>query len=748
MGEELLVQDLSGIVSFGNLRIQLYLRMAADHELLCGISSKQAIDTLEKAFDGYSARSQDPKDEEKIPQMLQHWMEAPDPSFVGMAELHARFNLTADDIEILAFLSAIAIEPALRELCQLVVGTQSVTTGLVCRILSHADLASAERYLSRLAYDMPLRRYALVTVSQRSNNGFDRNLSDREIIISDRTLDFIRNPIDPDFPVDESLASFACRMRDAVSLEKLYLPQHCQTAILQMIRSQAMPALFTGPHGAGKEQIANAVATMLGRSLLSVDLASLLVLSADVMNVRIAEVFREARLGNDFIYLRGVQLPAQISGAHQIVLQKSLMDEQCLVGAETVPEWLNNIASAWTQISIPMPGLEHRIALWTDVFENDKRSPGSETIEAVARRYEMTESQIRQAASEARRQSIAARRKRVDLNDLDKACRIFFTHKLSDIAELVPPSTFKPEQLILPETEREKFDEVLLYAKSHDTIYSEWGFGDQDAQGRGLSVLFYGPPGTGKSMAASIIANVLGLDIFRIDLSRLIGIGDSDSRLAKVFDEAERGHAMLLFEEVDALFEKRSSGKSTAERVVSFDCSYLLQRIENFEGVTVLTTNTEAVIDDTFKRHIRYRINFPMPDAETRERLFKALIPPRAPVKKNIPFDLLGNHFEISGGYIKQTVLKAAFYAKRDNTAIGLSQLTEAAIAECRKLGMLMNDNLPQSLTNAIRAEKGLPALSEEEYRRIHRPVISQDLPLLDLPEGIPIPGAEDDDYR
>ena len=129
-----------------------------------------------------------------------------------------------------------------------------------------------------------------------------------------------------------------------------------------------------------------------------------------------------------------------------------------------------------------------------------------------------------------------------------------------------------------------------------------------------------------------------------------------------------------------------------------------------------------------------------MPDPKTRGRLFKSSLPKGAPIRDDIPFELLGEHFELSGGHIKQAVLKAAFYAKRDNCEIGLAQLTEATVAECRELGMLMNDHLPRPLTNALRAEKGLPPLTQEEYDRHYRPLISSDLPLMDLPPGVPVP--------
>ena len=737
-------QNLSGLIEFGWLRVKNYLKRASELGILSGISAMRLIEQLKmgKEFD---ALLSDLRDASSVPQTVAHWIESPEPDFVGMAELQARFGLAAADIEILAMLAAMVLDPALRDLCVCAAGMRDMTAGSLCQILANGDLSEFEQYLPQLAYDAPLCRNALVTVSSFSDASGVRSLSEREVRIADRVIDFLRCPQELGDRLDEALANHAVRRCEAVDLSSLYLPQHCQTAIVQMIRAQSLPALLTGPADTDKARVAGAIATMMNRHVICVDLASLLDLSPETMKMRLCALFRDARMGNDLVYLDCVQLPEQISGAHKIVLRGSLSKETWIAGVEIMPMWLVDLTKGMMQIGIPLPGLEHRIALWTEVLGGDKRSPKTETIEAIARRYEMSEPQIRQAAAEAKRQSMLLRRKRIDITDLDKACRGYFSLKLSDIADLMPPSAFRPEQLILPESEREKFDEVLLYAKSQDTIYSEWGFGEQDAQGRGLSVLFYGPPGTGKSMAASIIASELGLDLFRIDLSRLANSGDaeSESSLANIFDEAEHSHAMLLLEEIDALFARRSS-----DRTGFFDLSHLLQKIENFEGVTVLTTTNESVIDDTFKRHIRYRINFPMPDAQTRELLFKSLIPANAPVRKGIPFGLLGEHFEISGGYIKQTVLKAAFYAKRDNAAIGLSQLTEAAIAECRKLGMLMNDNLPRPLTNALRAEKGLPPLNEEEYRRIHKPVISQDLPLLDLPEGVPIAGREEDDYR
>ena len=749
-------QDLTSLLAFGQLKVRIYLE-TADKKLgnenaavTFGISAMEAAKALKEADNTLFVGQ--PNYEDGLRSYVRKWVESPEQNFIGLAELYTRFMLSLEDIEILAILTGIAINPALAELIGFAVGDHGLdvaTIAVVSRILANQNQDKFDKYLARLAYSAPLRKHCLISVEKRlhPHDGFDRNLANRKVIVSDRVLEFLKNPNDNNVPVDEGLSAFAYRTCDEIDLRKLHLPQYCQTAILQIIRTQTMPAVLTGPAGAGKEKTANAVATLLGRNLLSADLPSLLTLDAETLQMRLADLFREARLGNDFVYFRCSRLPEFITGSQQIVLESFFQNEQFLAGVEDMTLWMVKLTTGWPQVAIPLPSQEHRCQLWTEAFEGDKRCPTAEALDAISRRYEMSEPQIRQAAGEARRLSIVARRKRIDLNDLDKACRTYFAHKLSDLADLVPPSTFKPDQLILPDTERVKFDEVLLYADAHDTIYSDWGFGERFPYGRGLSVLFYGPPGTGKTMAASIIANYLGLDLFRIDLSRIMNryVGETEKNLARVFDEAERGRVMLLFDEADSLFAKRTSVKSTNDRYANLEVAYLLQRMENFEGVTVLTTNIEANLDDAFKRRIRYRIYFPMPDGPTRGRLFKSLIPKNAPIRPDIPYDLLGEHFEISGGHIKQAVLKAAFYAKRDNTDIGLQQLTEATIAECRELGMLMNDNLPRPLTNALRAEKGLPALSEEEYRRLHQPLISQDLPLMDIPAGVPIPGVKFD---
>jgi len=650
----------------------------------------------------------------------ERWISDPPPDFTGIAELANLFKLGREEVQLFVMAAAPAMDPSINELYSYVwdnVHKRCADVGFICQVLSFGDPARFETYLRRCDFDQPLRRNRLLLVEPRQpgEETLDLNLVDRRVRVADRVLQFLQGAGVQ--AVDEALASTCARHTDEVSLDTLRLPDFSRNSIIQIARSRSLPAIFEGPPGAGKQNSAHALASMFGQSLVSADLTALLTLPPNVLETRLAELSREVRLGDDLLYFRGHELPSHLTGPSMLVLQRAMRDERMVLGVDQLPVWLVPITTGWPVVTIPLPEWKHRAELWTEAFGNDKRAPDADFIEMIARRYELSGDQIKQAASEARRIAQVGRRRNIIVQDLDRACRAHFAHQLSDLATLVPPSNWKPEHLILPDSERTKFEEILLYSKEHDVIYNDWGFAEKFPYGRGLSVLFYGPPGTGKTMAACIIASVLGLDLFRVDLSRIMSryVGETEKNLAKIFNEAEKGRVMLLFDEADALFTKRTAVKSSVDRYANLEVAFLLQRMENFEGITVLTTNVEANLDDAFKRRIRYRVYFPMPDAETRGRLWQSMIPPGAPLRKDVPFRHLGEYFEISGGHIKQAVLRAAFYSKRANSDINFEHLLEAGITECRELGMLLSDNLPKPIAKALRQERGEPEPPEED---------------------------------
>ena len=661
------------------------------------------------------------------------WMEQPDPDFIGIAELSVRFGLTVEDVEILAFLAGLSLTPNVFENAVLPIQIQSL-----CRILSCRQNDSYAHYLSRFEHHQPLCRHGLISMDAAYDmqTGLDLSLSLRRVVLPDCILRFLQHPDDSDVQMSESLSLFAQRIDKTESLENLRSSSAVQNTILQMVRAQNSPALIVGPENADKVGLASAIAGLCNLHLISVDLPGLLSLPAEGFYRRMTELLRTSALCNGCIFLDAARIQDQISGQHERILSQFLREHFILIGLSRLPSWMVEIACNWPQIEVAPPDAAHRMDLWKEAFKNDKRAPDETSLQSIAGRYELSAPQIHAAALSARQFSLQSRRKRIDISDLEKASQSFAPMTGDSLAQRMMIPAISLDDLFLPESERSKFDELLTYASAHDTIFSEWGFGAHFPKGRGLCALFYGEPGTGKTMAASILAQQLKRSLYRIDCAKISSFdGEKNDQITRIFNLYAHEQQILLFEHTELLFSQPGQ-------------IHILSHLSDFEGIAIFKTSHEESIEDTFKRQMRYRIEFPMPDARIRTKIYQAALPKSAPIKKEIPFQLLGEYFELSGSQIRQVVLNAAFYAYRDHSDIGLAQLTESAVAVCREQGMLVNDNLPMPLTNAIRIEKGMKPLSEEEYRRIHKPVISQDLPLLDIPEGIPIGHSGDFDYR
>jgi SpoVK/Ycf46/Vps4 family AAA+-type ATPase len=204
--------------------------------------------------------------------------------------------------------------------------------------------------------------------------------------------------------------------------------------------------------------------------------------------------------------------------------------------------------------------------------------------------------------------------------------------------------------------------------------------------GLGISALFAGPSGTGKTLAAEVIAGVLGLDLYRIDLSQVVSkyIGETEKNLRRVFDAAEEGGAVLLFDEADALFGKRSEVKDSHDRYANIEVSYLLQRMEQYRGLAVLTTNLRDSLDDAFLRRLRFIVSFPFPDAVQRAGIWRRAFPPATPTEGLDPERLAT--LEVAGGTIRNIALAAAFLAADEDAPVRMGHLLRAARGEYEKL--------------------------------------------------------------
>jgi len=245
--------------------------------------------------------------------------------------------------------------------------------------------------------------------------------------------------------------------------------------------------------------------------------------------------------------------------------------------------------------------------------------------------------------------------------------------------------------LVLPSDIMDSLRELIARVRHRRTVFEDWGMGRTMATSRGLTALFQGQPGTGKTLVAGVIARELGLDLYQVDLSKVMSkwIGETERNLATIFDAAEDGQVILLFDEADSLFAKRTEVRSSNDRYANLEVNYLLQRLDSFDGIAILTTNSGGSIDPAFKRRLSFQLSFPFPDEETRAELWRSHLPRELPRAGELTFDALARKYQLSGGYIRNACLRAAFLAAQEETTLHQHHLERAVALEFAELGKL-----------------------------------------------------------
>lgn len=330
---------------------------------------------------------------------------------------------------------------------------------------------------------------------------------------------------------------------------------------------------------------------------------------------------------------------------------------------------------------LKLPSNEDQIAAWTKLREG-AHDPDGAYREAVTR-YPLGLAAISRAARSLRHKAT--------LEDILDAARNQMSVRSVRLAQRVPLS-FTWEDLVLPEEVLVALNEIVTYFRYREQVFDKWGFRRKLPYGRALSALFYGPSGTGKTMAASVLAAEFRVPLFQVNLASIVSkyIGETEKNLAAIFDDAARSKAMLLFDEADSLFARRTTGTTAVDRYSNLEVNFLLQRMEEYDGLAILTTNMESAIDPAFKRRIRFKVHFPAPDVKLREALWRTMLRGEAEVASDVNFVELAERFELAGGGIKNAVVRAAFQAAEEGSAIHMRHLCEAAIRECREAGQLV----------------------------------------------------------
>ena len=348
-----------------------------------------------------------------------------------------------------------------------------------------------------------------------------------------------------------------------------------------------------------------------------------------------------------------------------------------------------------SSLALDVPPLTRgeQLAVWRSLLNSGRRTVNGECL-ALVSQFNLGATAIQAAAREvlARPASLGDRLTPDALaTDLWAACRTQARPALANLAQRIEPRA-RWDDLVLPASKVEILHQIAVQVRHRYTVYDEWGFAAKSARGLGISALFWGQSGTGKTMAAEVLANELSLDLYRVDLSSVVSkyIGETEKNLRQIFDAAEAGGAILLFDEADALFGKRSEVKDSHDRYANFEISYLLQRMEEYRGLAVLTTNVKTALDPAFQRRIRFIVQFPFPDAGHRAEIWRRSFPSGAPIEGLDVIKLA--QLNVAGGHIRNIALNAAFRAAHERASVQMRHLLSAARSEYAKMEKPLTD--------------------------------------------------------
>ena len=362
----------------------------------------------------------------------------------------------------------------------------------------------------------------------------------------------------------------------------------------------------------------------------------------------------------------------------------------CLLGISDAPVHLGDQRGRFIQVDLPMPDAVERQRSWARELRARQVAVPTRDLELIAEVFRIDDSGIdravRHAVTEAQRRDPAS--PVVTTSDLFAAARAQILRALPRYASRVPPGP-RWDDIVLPADHLCQLRELCDRVRHRRTVLDDWGFRERLTLGRGIAALFAGPSGTGKTMAAQIIAATLGMDLYRVEIPAVVSkyIGETEKALDQLFREAQGTSVILFFDEADALFGKRSEVKDAHDRYANIEISYLLQAIEQYDGLTILATNLRHNVDDAFARRLAFCVTFPMPEEPERRRIWEKSWPARVPLDADIDVTFLARQFKLAGGNIRNVALSAAFSAAANGGRVGMAHIVRGVRREFQKMG-------------------------------------------------------------
>jgi hypothetical protein len=495
--------------------------------------------------------------------------------------------------------------------------------------------------------------------------------------------------------LDERVAGFTQRSAAGYAVDDLFIrsevSQQITLAVGRALETGARACLFLSGRDAGeKRRAVHSVAAALGREVLEVDPSSAPTGSECTEASRV--LLRQAWYWGNLIWVQSVDNAPFVKA---LVTASELTPGALLISLE---DELKNLqppeGAVW--FAFRCPDASRRKVLWQSALAGFGLAIPDGAAQTLGARFRLTSDQIeRSAAAAAARNSLQQEDDSEALvSELSVAARSQTGQALGSLARKVN-AVATWDDIVLPQESLAQLREMCARVALRDRILNDWGFGRKLSRGRGVHALFSGPSGTGKTMAAEVVANDLGLDLYRIDLSSVVSkyIGETEKNLERIFVAAEETSSILLFDEADALMGKRSSVHDAHDRYANIEISYLLQRMEEYDGISILATNLRGNLDEAFVRRLAFSVHFPFPEAANRKRIWEVIWPERTPLDPALDFDKISATFKLTGGNIRNIALAAAYLAAEAEERIGWVHIERALRREYQKIGKVLDED-------------------------------------------------------
>ncbi|MDD1725058.1 MAG: ATP-binding protein, partial [Methanospirillum sp.] len=551
------------------------------------------------------------------------------------------------------------------------------TVGLVMSIarISPDDQPDA---LLRFSHDSPLIRSGILTSPDTGS------LVMRPLRLDERVVRFILG--------QDSIPEGTRQYMEVYYPDKVHEPAEGSHAISALIREDGTRCIYIeGPCSDSRSNLARRVCSELQLPLIIVDTESLFHSTSPeiiVTKCLLEAALRQAALCFDNTdFLAAPEMQEKRDHLTMAVTERY----GPIFFAGSIPSPFKH--PPLFTIRIPPPEIHARISLWEGALAG---IPLEDTVNlpVLSSRFRLSAGQIREAALAAWSYAVAgnSRKPVITQDDLITACRESSNQNLSDHAKKIHP-IYTWDDIILPRDSFDQLKEICSHVDNRQTVYHDWGFAKTLSRGRGLNILFSGPSGSGKTMAAEILAHELRLDLYKIDLSTVVSkyIGETERNLSRIFHEAETSNAILFFDEADALFGKRSDVRDSHDRYANIEINYLLQKMEDYDGITILATNMKHHIDAAFLRRMHFVIEISSPDEHHRKLLWSKIFP-RAVPSEELDFGFLARQFAITGGNIRNIAVNAAFLAAGNSGKVTMQHIIHATKREYQKIGRVCTE--------------------------------------------------------